>query len=112
MILIGGIPPGMIDAFFPATLLDAHWWNHSVTTRGPIINEINMDESKAHRVRDTGRIKTVARHFTPLRLRRLMVLPIQIYFDKMSAMNSELFWGVKPHYMDQFKTAAQEWDYF
>ena len=41
-----------------------------------------------------------------------MVLPIQIYFDKMSAMNSELFWGVKSHYMDQFKTAAQEWDYF
>ena len=33
--------------------------------------------------------------------------------EKTAAMNSEVFWGVKPQYILKTpKTAAQEWDYF
>ena len=41
-----------------------------------------------------------------------MVVAVHLYFDEMSAINSELFWGVKPDYMDKIQTPSQEWEYF
>ena len=44
-----------------------------------------------------------------------MVVAVQFYLLDMempAAMHSTVFWATKPHYMEQFKTAAQEWEYF
>ena len=44
-----------------------------------------------------------------------MVIAFMLYpeeYNMSAAMNTELFWGVKPDYMDLLMTASQEWEYF